>query len=497
MDGMGAGLSRRDFIAAVAMAGLGFRERLDPNVRFVGDSMTRAHRILSGAILGTSFDTSRRCRVLVVGAGPAGLAAAWRLQGAGIDDVLVTELAEEPFGLLGRFRCGEFGLVPFGALSVLPPSSKDRIFTRLLVQAKAITGFDVASRPSFDISRGGMSPDSWLERRGGSCVQRKLSSDLIDLFDRCLKGSVAGEDLRSGFVGANAAPAVLAELEQWCRREFASKAADLSFIGVQDAMWRTVESSGMRLAPAGGPGVWFDPLVAHLGDRVILDAVVGRLGTEDGRCVAFSADARKGTITKIVADAVLLAVPAISALRLSTGTVSSRPSLQAPESVVRLSVGFGFDSYPIKGAALGSRVELNDDAGTSASWFPHPTGSGPGMLLVRRSFPYRASGPARARLAALYYDTARDMAVESLTGLGVDSRAVTRIDVWRVGHAGVRPGRDGGNGWTSIAQLDRNVWNAGADAIGSMGICSALKAGVGAAEKCLGVIARPSESWLR
>jgi protoporphyrinogen oxidase len=43
-------------------------------------------------------------RVLVVGAGPTGLGAAWRLHELGCDDFLVLEAGETPGGLASSFR---------------------------------------------------------------------------------------------------------------------------------------------------------------------------------------------------------------------------------------------------------------------------------------------------------------------------------------------------------------------------------------------------------
>ncbi len=70
--------------------------------RWVGDDAALGHRVRDSARAAAAHPPAgaraRRCDVLIVGAGIAGLAAARALQRAGIDDIAVLELAAEPGG---------------------------------------------------------------------------------------------------------------------------------------------------------------------------------------------------------------------------------------------------------------------------------------------------------------------------------------------------------------------------------------------------------------
>ena len=57
--------------------------------------------------------TPRHCKVLILGAGPAGLAAAARLQTLGISDVVVLEREQEPGGIPRHTGHGGYGLSEF------------------------------------------------------------------------------------------------------------------------------------------------------------------------------------------------------------------------------------------------------------------------------------------------------------------------------------------------------------------------------------------------
>src|SRR5688572_11264698 len=80
---------------AAALACKGDRARALPPGELVDTGMARGHaalRTLGAASPVVPPERRRRARVAIVGAGAAGLAAAWSLRRAGIQDVVVLEL---------------------------------------------------------------------------------------------------------------------------------------------------------------------------------------------------------------------------------------------------------------------------------------------------------------------------------------------------------------------------------------------------------------------
>src|ERR1700761_4484555 len=97
--------NRREFLAAgIAMPAIlggcakpdDWRTRVQG--RWIGDNATLGHRVRDMAANPPANARVRRCDVLVVGSGIAGLAAARALQRAGIADFAVLELEDDPGG---------------------------------------------------------------------------------------------------------------------------------------------------------------------------------------------------------------------------------------------------------------------------------------------------------------------------------------------------------------------------------------------------------------
>jgi len=100
-----ASLTRRNFLGAAATAPAilsgcvkpdAWRTRVDG--RWVGDNAVLGHRVRDARAQPPTGARARRCDVLVVGSGIAGLSAARALQRAGITDFAVLELEDEPGG---------------------------------------------------------------------------------------------------------------------------------------------------------------------------------------------------------------------------------------------------------------------------------------------------------------------------------------------------------------------------------------------------------------
>ncbi|HVE72238.1 MAG TPA: FAD-dependent oxidoreductase [Thermoanaerobaculia bacterium] len=123
-------LSRRDLLTAflgAPFAALACRERplpLPPG-ELVGASDTIGHRLRGGqAILPVRWESHD---VVIAGGGIAGLAAAWRLAAAGVNDVVLFDL-EPVVGGTSRSSAS----YPWGAHYIVAPSPENRVLIRLL-----------------------------------------------------------------------------------------------------------------------------------------------------------------------------------------------------------------------------------------------------------------------------------------------------------------------------------------------------------------------------
>ncbi|HKP61982.1 MAG TPA: FAD-dependent oxidoreductase [Polyangiales bacterium] len=127
--------TRRELIAAFLGAPLAAACRPSAARDYVatlgGQDHVAGHRVRDGV----SFTPTRtrRVPVVIVGAGVAGLSAAWRLSGAGYDDYEVLELEREPGGT-SRSGSNDFTKFPWGAHYVPCPLPHARAVRALLLE---------------------------------------------------------------------------------------------------------------------------------------------------------------------------------------------------------------------------------------------------------------------------------------------------------------------------------------------------------------------------
>ncbi|MBK6915929.1 MAG: FAD-dependent oxidoreductase [Deltaproteobacteria bacterium] len=146
---------RRRTLLSSALAGAGAlagcpRSRADaPRFAFVGPDPTRGHRVRAHAERLGAAQLQRRARVVIVGAGVAGLSAAWRLRQLGIDDVVVLELEDD---LGGTARGGSLprSRYPMGAHYLPVPRAGFDALEGLLADLDLVVGRDAAGRPEYD-----------------------------------------------------------------------------------------------------------------------------------------------------------------------------------------------------------------------------------------------------------------------------------------------------------------------------------------------------------
>ncbi|HEV3469559.1 MAG TPA: FAD-dependent oxidoreductase [Pyrinomonadaceae bacterium] len=147
-------LSRRELLAAFlglpfALAACDTRETTGalPEGEIVGASDGLGHRLRDGAKVEVPADAWERAGVVIVGAGVAGLAAAWGLLREGFEDFMVLELEAAPGGTA---RSGErHGVVPYpwGAHYLPAPLKENRALVSLLEEMGVLEGADEEGEP--------------------------------------------------------------------------------------------------------------------------------------------------------------------------------------------------------------------------------------------------------------------------------------------------------------------------------------------------------------
>lgn len=135
-----AAVSRRDFVslllgAPLALACRGEAPPRIPPGTLVETGMQRGHAMRDAARVEPA--TWRQHRVAIVGAGVAGLAAAWELRRRGIEDVVVLELVD---AIGGTARAGASAVTPYpwGAHYIVAPQADQPDLIALLDEMNAI-----------------------------------------------------------------------------------------------------------------------------------------------------------------------------------------------------------------------------------------------------------------------------------------------------------------------------------------------------------------------
>jgi hypothetical protein len=121
-----------------------------PGGRIWGDDAELGHLIRSGALRDRTPDREERVDVLVVGAGIAGLACAWRLTREGPREVLLVDGGAEPGGN-ARGGANEVSRYPWGAHYLRVPTAEHRALTRFLAETGLLRGRDARGRVDWDL----------------------------------------------------------------------------------------------------------------------------------------------------------------------------------------------------------------------------------------------------------------------------------------------------------------------------------------------------------
>ena len=142
-------LSRRELLRGIAglpLLGCRARTRRRLEGRIVGGSHQRGHRLRDGFLPVPA--RTEEVAVAILGAGIAGLSAAWALERAGLRDFVILELEDVPGGT-ARSGVSPVTPHPWGAHYVPVPSPSNRPLVALLEEVGAVAGRDPAGRPVY------------------------------------------------------------------------------------------------------------------------------------------------------------------------------------------------------------------------------------------------------------------------------------------------------------------------------------------------------------
>lgn len=543
-------MNRRALLAgSLASAGLwavGCRREAPPPKAPLGGAVASDGLQARGHRWEVPFDARpalQRADVVVVGAGIAGLSAAWRLANQGLA-VRLLELWSEPGGTaLGG--TGPRGPYPWGAHYLTLPNPDARLMRRLLAEIGVITRWDAEGRPVYADEALCLAPEerlweagTWIEglwpeghaeaedrrqRQGWDEVVRawtaKVGDDGRPAFTLPVAGcsvdpairALADEPFaawldRQGFT----APALRWWLEYATRDDYGTTLADTSaWAGLHYFCARRPDPGEARdigthvLTWPAGNGWLVDRLRERIGLAVETGVVVRAVEADDLR-VRVWAEAGERAVG-IEAAAVVLAVPTRLARRLlgvegadgRFGALAD-PDLpdHAPWRVAQLhvsrlpaarGVATAWDSVMWGARSLGyvtSTHQLGGYGGPAVlTWYEPLTGD---------------VGAARRALVGETWEAARDRVLDDLAPAHPDLLDVLeRLDVWHWGHGTTRPvvGLHRPGRLDPLADLHPRVHLAHTDLSGLSLFEEAQSQGVRAAEAALRLFGKDGESW--
>jgi phytoene dehydrogenase-like protein len=162
--------SRREFVALLlgaplaAALGCGGRARIPPGA-VVGTGMARGHAAVRDPAAAPAVSVWREHAVVIVGAGVAGLAAAWELARRGIRDVVVLEL-DDVAGGTARGGMTAVTRYPWGAHYIVAPQRDQSELIALLGELGAIEGTAPDGTPIVDEAMRCREPEERVFYRG-------------------------------------------------------------------------------------------------------------------------------------------------------------------------------------------------------------------------------------------------------------------------------------------------------------------------------------------
>lgn len=523
-------IDRRQFAAGTAATALAGCDAVSPSSAHIpgtlgGASTARGH-LLRTPLAAAPADETWRTGTVIIGAGIAGLSAGWALADAGRADMLLLEL-ENSAG--GNARAGRTPVSahPLGAHYLPVPNPESRGVIRLLTALGLITGWQ-GGRPLFDEFAIVADPDQRLLHRGR--WQEGLipaigttPADRADIaaFEAAMEGwrGRTGRDGRPAFAIplelASRDPAILAldrlrftdwvaaqgwhspvlasHLRYACRDEYGCEPSDVSaWAGIHYFAGRRGQAANCAgdavLTWPAGNGHLAGSMAARLRPHLRPGLVVGRVERHGSGVRVSAIDARRRRRIDVLARTAIIAVPRFIAARIVEGWddagFSYAPWVVANASVSRLPAGPGaalaWDNVSSTSNSLGYVVATHQSLR-----------SAPGPTVLTWYMPLSQDDPARARKLMLERPLPQWQAMvrDDLIAMNPDlAGAITRIDVWRWGHAMARPtpGFIWGAARRAAARLDGPILPAHSDISGIPVFEEAHDRGTAAAFAALG-----------
>jgi hypothetical protein len=426
--------------------------------------------------------STERVAVAIVGAGVAGLAAAWHLSRRGVRDLVVLELEGAPGGN-ARAGASSVTAYPWGAHYLPLPGAEASGVRELLRELGVIEGFDRSGRPIYDERHVCHAPQERLYHRGrwheglfpwtGATAEDRAQHDAFrremerfrtwrDAVGRRAfatprtagaPGAFAALDRISMAEFLDARGVTSSRVRWWveyaCRDDYGTDLAGTSaWAGVHYYASRDpdpVYGDAVLTWPEGN--AW---LTHRLAEPVTTAIRLGQLVVNvepAGPDVAVDVhDAGAGRTYRLLAREVVLACPIFVAARLY------RPWRERPPAFVRafryapwLVANLHLDRLP--GGAAGAPPAwdnvLYEGAGLGYVVATHQSlraHEGATVLTYYRSFPGADPAAGRRTLLASTWTTLRDEVLRDLARPHPElPRDVRRLDVMRYGHAMVRP----------------------------------------------------------
>lgn len=449
-------IDRRSFLAGVAsVAIVGCSRKTDPPVvgAFADDGGAWGHGVRDGALAPVAAGPPEHVPVVVVGAGIAGLSAAWWLERSGFHDFVVLEAEEQPGGN-ARWGESDAGSFPWAAHYV-PVPGPDAMHARMLFEDLGVLQDGVWSEaalayaPQSRLFRWGR----WAEGLEEALVDTAADRRAFDRFEDLMAEARAsgGFTIPSSRADRTSSPLDGISMSAWldehelrtptlrwyvdyaCRDDYGALAADVS-------AWAGIHYFAARPETEPGPLVWPE------GNGWIVRRLVERVGARlhTGEPVTRIAPSATGADVstakrRVQCDVVVWAAPSFLASYVIDGAPSVgwtySPWVTANVLLERQPRGAGpdlawdnvlFDS-PSLGYVPADHQSLATHRGRAVwTWY---------MALAE-------SQPAAAREALTSRDWGwwRDFVLSDLERAHPDiRRCVSRIDVMRFGHAMPRP----------------------------------------------------------
>jgi hypothetical protein len=475
-------IDRRQFAAgsaALAVAGCTAPARHNPLPGTLGGASSARGHLLRQALAVGPPDDVIETGIVIIGGGIAGLSAGWTLADAGRDDFLLLEL-EDTTG--GNARSGRTAISahPLGAHYLPVPNPESRGVIRLLEQMRLITGWQ-GDKPVFDEFAVVADPDQRLLYRGrwqeglipalGATAQDK--ADIAAFFAAMDDWRTrTGRDGRPAFsiplelasrdpailaldrlrftdwVAAQGwqSPLLAAHLRYACRDEYGCEPHDTSaWAGIHYFAGRRGQAANCAgdavLTWPAGNGHLAGRMAGRLRGQIRPAMVVGRVEPHGAGVRVTAIDARRRRRVEVRAQAAIIAVPRFIASRIVAGWEGSdagfsyAPWVVANASVSRPPAGPGaalaWDNVSATSNSLGYVVATHQSLR-----------SAPGPTVLSWYMPLSESDPATARQLMLRRTLGEWQAMvrDDLIAMNPDlAGAITRIDVWRWGHAMARP----------------------------------------------------------